>query len=113
MILVWLCRFNVPNYCLIIIVNITFLDFHISIQLFSETSFFHKFYELSFIGIDQTIELINNITSMIKLKKWYVFYVLSHIIYLFLKYSYNLWSINKFNKNFNPDSLWLTPLRSC
>ena len=40
MILAWLCRFNVPNYSSIIIVNITFVAFHISMQLISETVFF-------------------------------------------------------------------------
>ena len=43
-----LYRFNVPNYSSIIIVNITLLDFHISMQLISETCLFHNFFELSF-----------------------------------------------------------------
>ena len=58
MILASLCRFNVPNYRSIIIVNITFLDFHISMQLISETRLFHNFYELSFTGIDQNKEML-------------------------------------------------------
>ena len=91
MILAWLCR----SYQ-----NIIFLDFHISMQLISETGLFHNFYELQFTGIDQNKEMI-------------CFSVLSYIIYLFWKYLYNIWSINMFNKHFNPDSLWLTPLRKC
>ena len=53
MILARLCRFNVPNYSSIIIVNITFVEFHISMQLISDTGLFHDFYELSFTGIYQ------------------------------------------------------------
>ena len=48
----------VPNYGSIIIVNITFLDFHISMQLISETGLFHNFYELKFTGIDQNKKMI-------------------------------------------------------
>ena len=66
MILAWLCRFNVPNYCSIIIVNITFVDFNMSMQLISSGS-------MSF-----------HLQELIKIKKWYVFYRLSHIIYIFL-----------------------------
>ena len=36
----------VPNYSSIIVVNITFLDFHISMQLISVTGLFHNFYEI-------------------------------------------------------------------
>ena len=43
MILAWLCRFNIPNYSSNIIVIITFLDFHISMQLTSETGLFYNF----------------------------------------------------------------------
>ena len=53
-----LYRFNVPNYSSVIIVNITLLDFHISMQLISESCLFHNFYELSFTGIDQIKEMI-------------------------------------------------------
>ena len=53
MILARLYRFNLPNYSSITIVNITFVEFHISMQLISDTGLFHDFYELSFTGIYQ------------------------------------------------------------
>ena len=58
MVLARLCRFDVPNYSSIIIVNITFVEFHISMQLISNTGLFHDFYELSFTGIYQNKEVI-------------------------------------------------------
>ena len=54
MILALLCRFNVPKYSSIIIS----LNFHISMQLISETGLFHNFYKLSFTGIDKNTEMI-------------------------------------------------------
>ena len=46
------------SYNSLLIVKITFLEFHISLELISETGLFHNFYEHLFTGIDKNKEIM-------------------------------------------------------